>query len=301
MGLLWLFACGAAALWVGVVLHTWRSLTRPPRRTLAWRLARGQPADPGALSPPRAFDALDRAGDARGHPSAWIIRGDDLGGPTVVFCHGWGESRHAVLARLDALAPHAASIIAWDLPGHGDARPGPCPLGALEHERLHDLLDAVGGKAPIVLYGFSLGAGVCIRVGAEDSRVGAVIAEAPYRLPWTPARNVMEQMGMPHRLTLRPALSLAGAARSNPLWRGFDRASWAGRLACPLLIVHGELDRMCPTADASAIVDAAPDGRLVVVPRAGHLDMWTDPHSRAIATDAMARFFRSLRGEGAER
>ncbi len=48
-------------------------------------------------------------------------------------------------------------------------------------------------------------------------------------------------------------------------------------LQVPALVVVGEQDALTPVADARAMVDAVPDGRLVVLPDAGHLPAMESP------------------------
>jgi pimeloyl-ACP methyl ester carboxylesterase len=230
------------------------------------------------LSPPRAFEECALPDPARPGQSLpyWTILGDEPAGPVVIFSHGWGESRQAVLPRLPALAPVCSRVVAWDLPGHGEAPPGPCRMGVNEHRALISLAEEFA-DSPVVLYGFSLGAGVSIAAAAAGAPVAGVIAEAPYRLPWTPARCVMELRGLPHRLNLRPAFLTAGVVLgAGAFWRRYDRAALARSLACPLLVLHGTEDEMCPVADGLEIAGAAPKGRLAESQGAAHLDLWAN-------------------------
>ena len=300
MGLAILFAAGFLLYWAFLVGCTLRALVCPPRRTFAWCVSRGQPADPGALSPPRAFEeqsvALGHDPARFGETPYWVIPGDAPDGPTLLFCHGWAESKQAVLPRLDALLPWCSRVIAWDMPGHGEAPPGCCRLGLEEHHALLALADEVAPDGRVVLHGYSLGAGVCIRAAAEcPERIAAVVAEAPYRLPWTPARDVMDSRGFPHRLNLRPALLLVGARFArDPRWSRFDRAAIAARTACPLLILHGVRDTMCPIEDGRAIARAAPHACIAEIPEAAHADMWTNPEAKSTATEALDLFLADL-------
>ncbi len=304
MGLLTLLAAGFVVFWALLVGATLHALLYPPRRTFAWCVSRGQPCDPHAASPPRPFEEASIRDPRR--PAAvlpyWIIEGENPAGPVLIFSHGWAESKQSVLQRLDALAPACSKIIAWDLPGHGDASPGSCRLGIDERGALLELVrtvhawGAAGAPSQVVLYGFSLGAGVSLDAAArEPGAVAAVIAEAPYRVPWTPARNVMDQKGLPRRLNLRPALCLAGAVLgANPLWRGFDRAALARGVRCPLLVVHGADDEMCPIEDGRDIAGAAPRARIVELPQTGHLDAWVSLPPRGEAAGAVRAFLFEL-------
>lgn len=327
-----LLALGFLIYWAFLVWVTLRALLNPPRRSLAWCLSHNQPESPAALTPPREFNE-GTFPDPRNRPHElpfWRIPGDAPDGPVVVFSHGWGQSRQAVLQRLDALLPVCREILAWDLPGHGEAPPGRGHLGTSESDTLNDLiliaqgedLDALereaermesdledeadwdeffdraprDGAPPVVLYGFSLGAGVSLQAAANlPKRIAGVIAEAPYRMPSTPARSVMHAKGFPHVLNLRPALTLVGALSPHgPRWRGFDRAEVAAEIACPLLVLHGSRDTMCPSGDGRAIAAAAPRGTFTGIESAGHRDIWQNDDTRRAATDAIATFINAL-------
>ncbi len=309
VGLVILFTLGFAVFWAFLVLLTLYALLRPARRTYAWCVSRSVPADPGELTPPRPFEQGQTTEPSRPHATCptWTIPGDRPDGPAAIFCHGWGESRQAVLQRLDALLPHCSRVIAWDMPGHGEASPGRARMGTTEHRTLLALLDEQADEQPsspgVLLVGFSFGGGICLRAAIErPGRVIGVIAEAPYRLPWTPARFVMASAGYPHRLSLRPALFLAGLLLDdNPLWRGFDRAALASRLGCPLLVLHAVGDEMCPIADGRAIAAAAPVARLIEFDGVGHTSLWLDATARERAIEAVGTFIEGLTARPAPR
>lgn len=280
-GALWLLAAGAVLYWSAMVIYIARALLRPPRRTYASAIARGLPGDPSELPTPL---------EARRWTFGW--RGLDLpvwdidcaeAGPVIIMTHGWASSRLGALRRIPHLAPLAGRIIAWDLPGHGEA-PGRSALGAREAGALRALIADLrrqGERRPIVLYGSSLGAGVSIAAAAAEPapKVALVIAEAPYCLAATPARAVLRARGVPPLGRLGPAMALAAlASGTDPLWRGFDRARQASRLRCTLVVIHGGQDEICPLADGEAIARAAARGKLVVIEGAGHNDLWSPPH-----------------------
>src|SRR5690606_2429099 len=163
------------------------------------------------------------------------------GGPVVVMTHGWASSRLGALRRMPPLVEAGAGrLIAWDLPGHGEA-PGASTLGLREPEALVALMEELrrqGERRPIVLYGWSMGAGISIAAAAGEARgegalgadVAMVIAEAPYRLAVTPAAAVLRERGVPPLGRLRPALAVVGLRAGGGAlggWRRFDRMELA--------------------------------------------------------------------------
>jgi uncharacterized protein len=304
----------AVLLLVGLVVaivlmtgYTIRVLTHPPRRTYATALARGRPGDPGELDPgPRGkarwtqwtfrWRGLDLP--------VWDIEGDKPEGPTIILSHGWGDSRIGGLTRTPALAAFTSRLILWDMPGHGEAK-GVCSLGAREVDALLSLIERVG--APVVLYGWSLGAVVSIAAAArsgKENRGGepgytlAVIAEAPYSLPIVPARNVMRSWGLPWWGTLHAALWFLGIRFGvGPRWK---RCRWHERAAGMtqrLLVLHGERDEVCPLGDGLLVSAMALRGATYPVPGAGHHGLWTTPEFAEQCREQVEREMAKIAGE----
>lgn len=288
MGLVLLLALGLAIVWISAVGNVAWMLTHPPRRTYASAVARGRPGEPSELpGPSRRFEEWEFESRGLAVP-VWEIAGDRPEGPTIVLSHGWADSRIGGLMRVAALAPLASRLVLWDLPGHGEA-PGASRLGTAEVQDLAALLERLGG-GQVVLYGWSLGAGVAIAAAHGRSNVTAVIAESPYRLAATPARNVLRARGLPHGLILGPALRALGLTFPGLGDRAFDRSALAAELPCPLLVLHGDTDVVCPAEDGRAIAAAAPRGELAVIEGGGHNDLWTNQALAERCTAAIAGF-----------
>ena len=280
-----------------LTVFTFRLLLHPPRRTYSWAVSRQLPGDPSELIPPLRFRAFTFASRGVELP-AWELVGSQPEGPTLIVTGGWGDSRVTMLQRGRALTALASRVILWDTPGHGDA-PGATSLGAYESE---DLLALSQLFAPgrVVLLGFSLGAGVAIEAAARGScgAIVGVIAEAPYRVPATPARNVLISLGLPHRLNVPLAMMAAGLRFGYGLDFGtsalFDRTAHAARLRVPLLVLCGEADSICPMTEGQTITAAAPTGRCVTIADAEHTTMWSFQRPREQAIAAITGFCREL-------
>jgi pimeloyl-ACP methyl ester carboxylesterase len=301
-GLLTLLFAGLVLAWCAVVLVTARVLTHPPRRTYGWAITRGLPGDPGELvlddgsSPSFSALTLRAASNPRVELPLWEVSGRDPDGPTVILTHGWGDSRTVMLSRTRHMLEFARSIVLWDMPGHGDAG-GTCTLGHHEPSDLLRVMESLDAPT-IVLAGFSMGAGVSLVAAAKcidqprlRARLRGLIAEAPYRLPITPARNVLTLRGLPAGSTLNAAMCVLGArfARSLHWGRGthaqqsghraepgFDRVHAARALASagvPVMVLHADNDDISPINDGRAIAEAA-SGRLVTCLVGGHVGPW---------------------------
>jgi len=283
IGLLQILLIGLAAFWLWLVVHTVLALTRPPRRTYAWALAKNIPGDPGECDEAFTFEAFTFRG-RHGEIDCWRVRGAKPDGPVVVMTHGWGSSRQGGLKRLAGVVPEASEALLWDLPGHGDS-PGRCQLGTGEHLDLCALIETIESTRPIILYGWSMGAGISLRAARDlntQMSIACVLCEAPYIEAITPARNVIRLQGFPTRVNLRPAFVWLGLRSGlGPRWAGFARDQIAAGLdQTPVVVLHGEHDPVCPWTDGEQIVKAAPVGRFELIEEGGHNNLWTDPRFR---------------------
>ena len=303
LGLAQILAVGLVLALIAITWITLRTLRNPPRRTYAWSTARNRPGIPTELEPPRAF--TDREFDTSvGVIHAWQLLGDNPAGPIVIVCPGWGDSCLGVLPRLDALLAHARLIVPFDPPGHGDTpeRTGKTSLGINEPRIITDIARTIveeHDSAPVVLFGWSLGAGASIAaaIKAEGVRIAGVIAEAPYDLAPTPARNVVRLSGLPWRINIPLTYFILAKRLGEGLTPArFSRRAHAAKLpnTVPLLVLHGDRDAVSPLEDGRAIADAAPDATLAIVDGAGHNNLWTDPRHEPASREAVEAFFRSL-------
>lgn len=299
----WVLAIGL------LTCYTVYTLTHPPRRTYASALARNTPGDPSEMSDhPKVFSSWAFTSRGVSLP-VWDVKGEDPAGPVVIMTHGWGDSRIGGLSRLETFAACASRVIMWDMPGHGDA-PGTSSLGTGEVEDLITLITTVqepeAGKEvrPLVLYGWSMGAGVSLAAANRWDGVSGVIAEGLYRLAMTPARNMLLALGLPYTINLPVAMAWLGVRFGVGLsWKeqggkgqhaGFDRAAHAAALKVPVLAIHGGQDQISPLEDAREIIKACKDGRLVCIEQGGHSGLWTQPESRAQLDGVVKDFVREV-------
>lgn len=190
-------------------------------------------------------------------------------------------------------------------------------MSARDHEALAAVLDELcrggsppRGATPVVLFGWSAGAGASIVAAARNEsterrpwRIAGVIAEAPYRLPWTPARNVIRAGGLPWFLCGPLAFGALGLRLGvGPRWRGFDRASHAAALKgrVPLLVLHGADDEVCPVSNGREIASAC-GGEIVEIPRGRHNDLWVEESHRGVSVAAVRAFLEKRTAESGRR
>ena len=233
----------------------------------------------------------------------------------VAIAHGLGEhsARYAALAA--DLVQTGCSVVALDLPGHGEA---PGPRGDVPSwEQLRDrvvpamftVLRGMPGqpmKLPTVLFGHSLGGVLALdfALAHPSALVGVVAASPGLRAgmpPWwklalghaarvtAPSvgfRHGLDESGMsrdPEVLALRRRDALVHDRISPRLYFSFNEARQrvlreARRLQVPALLLQGMADRVVDPKGALEFNVAAPHGmaRLLAYPDAYH-ELFNDP------------------------
>ena len=152
-------------------------------------------------------------------------------------------------------------------------------------ERL-DILDWVGyarerfGEIPIFLVGISMGGASVLMASGEPlpPSVVGVVADCPYSTPRDIISSVIRMMH------LSPSVAYPLVAISARIFGRFSLAECTAvdavrRATVPLLLLHGECDRLVPSAMSHEIAAAAEGrARLVTFPGADHgMSFCTDP------------------------
>ena len=135
-------------------------------------------------------------------------------------------------------------------------------------------LDGEGVPAErIVVYGESLGSGVAVQM-ASERRFGAVVLEAPFTSIVDVA--AAHYWYIPARYLVRDR---------------FDSVAKIKDIGAPVLIVHGERDRIVPTRFGRALFDAAVEPKEGLFPAdAGHNDLYDYGVAEAVIEFLKRRF-----------
>lgn len=288
--LAFLLLTGLLALYVLLCLILAHGLTHPPRIAAGAAAGRGWHLDPGDAGH-QFTEWILETGDGVALPVWDVPNMAQPDGPVVILSHCWGGSRRESLQRLDFVFDRASRVILWDLRGHGEAGPGICQLGTAEVDDLIMLMDRVGGDRPFILYGYSMGAGVSICAASREEaghRVVGVIADGPYRWTREPVHAMLVQNGLPSFPVLNTVHRALCVAIKG--LRHSERAQFAAELKCPLLVLHGADDPMCPLSSALEVADAAPESEFVIIPAGGHLNLHEkDAHRYRTTVDGFIR------------
>ena len=215
-----------------------------------------------------------------------------LDGCSLRVVPGLGLDERSWLPTLSALSVPASSVVT--LPGFGEPANGVDLSPALLAQ---ELLARLRPSDCVVLAGHSAGCQVVAHAARIDPDVvrGLVLVGPttdPRAGSWW--RLAARWLGTAVYEKPTQVPSLAAQYRRTGLrdmWRAMDRArqdridATLARVGCPILVVRGPQDRICPENWARSLSAEA-----VTLRRGGHMVPWT--HGEATAT-AITRFFES--------
>ena len=245
---------------------------------------------------------------------------DDQGeGPALVLLHPFPFDRRFWTGNIPVLASAGHRVIALDAPGFGDSTPTPDALSISGiADRVAGLLDQLDIKRATVL-GLSMGGYVALAFAAKfaDRLAALILADTLAAADGPTARQGREQalatirergvetyldQSLPRLLAPNAGRELVALVRSlaenraEALLAGIlalrdrpDRSADLGHIACPTLVVVGEVDQVSPAAEMRAISVAVSNARFVELPGAGHLSSIEAP---AAFNQAIVDFLR---------
>lgn len=229
-------------------------------------------------------------------------------GVPIVLVHGLRVSGSMWRPQVELLEGEGRTVVVPDLPGHGSRRGEEFSLGRAVDAVL-GAIDGVGGRA--LLVGLSLGGFVSIAAaGAAPGRVAGLVAASctakpaqllaqVYRIPAVLMDRLPDKGAAVnerfHRLTLRDGAAdavLGGGLAVEAATAVIDAVSEMDVLAAlasyegPVWLINGARDHF--RIHEKQFFDACVDGRLVNVPRAGHMVSLDQPvnFSRIVADAA---------------
>lgn len=227
--------------------------------------------------------------------------------PTAVLVHGAGMNRTVWALQARALAGHGLSVLAVDLPGHGESEGPPLPTVTGIGDWLARVI-AAAGLPRAALAGHSMGAAAALECAARHPdrvRTLALVAVSE-TMPVNPAMLAAAHDDVGAAIDMMVGFSLGtGAHRASAvpgIWTptlaerviagaprgalGTDLAAcsaWstgveaAGRVRCPTLVVVGSADRMTPPRAGRALAARIKGATVEEVPGVGHLLMQEAP------------------------
>jgi hypothetical protein len=179
----------------------------------------------------------------------------------ILLCHGIGETVGRWLPVQQLLAVHGVASLVFDYSGYGRSTGRvdwiQCELDA---EAAFQQLERLTSPLPIAILGFSLGSGpaaaIASRVHADHLILGAA---------FTSFRDAARVAGIPRALS----------ALVPPIWSATESLRGC---TVPVLILHGEKDRLFPVRMAHALAACCPgEVELLVLPDVAHNQPFRKP------------------------
>ncbi len=217
---------------------------RPPRIPIDLR-----PADVGLAVEEvtiRTADGLQLA--------AWLaVR---PGRPAVILLHGYPANKRDLLPLAAALHRHF-TVLLLDLRYFGDSEGRATTLGYRERDDVKRTLDVLEARAlgPVGVFGFSFGGVVALLTAAEDPRIRAVAAYAPFADLRVLGRDLYAGLW----LLREPLVGLMRLWATMFLGADITRPSTeqaARRLSIPVLLIHSRADDQIPFHHAERLARA---------------------------------------------
>ncbi len=179
---------------------------------------------------------------------------------SVLVLHGNGENLGTLhlSGTLEKLRRLGVSFLAVDYPGYGRSSGKPSEKANIAAASAG--LQWLSKNAPedrLVVWGWSLGAGVGIQAAARAERIHGLITLSPW--------SSLEAVATEHfpRWLIRWALV-----------ETYDSVAAAKTLRCPAFVAHGEIDRIIPAHQGKRLADTFPNlYRWLEIPGAGHNDL----------------------------
>ena len=225
--------------------------------------------------------------------SLYTVRKGKPGAQRIVLVHGNMASSRWWQSVIDGMAADF-DLLALDLRGYGKSPDGPAAVSLADHAADIAELVSLADFAPFTLAGHSLGGAVAMQFAAlyPDLLEGLVLVDSAPVDGMKDINYDLVQMMLDNQTILLAALqSTLVKPVPEAVWAGFaedcllgaksvmantraldgaDFTAAASGFNKPVLVIHGEQDRVIPVAEAEKTAAAYPQGRLVIMAGVGH-------------------------------
>lgn len=213
----------------------------------------------GPARPAFSYAQIDVPRGDHARQFAWQMPATPAGnGPWVIFLHGNAANlaSRVNIAHYRLLRDEGLAVLAPEYRGFSGLPGTPTEGGlAADARAAYDYVRGLGVPASrTVIYGWSLGSAVAIRLASEVPVAGVILEGAPSSIASIGQR---QYPFFPIRLVMR-----------NP----FDSYSRIGRIRAPLLFLHSPEDAVVPFEEGRKLYDAANAPRTMVEVRGGHVN-----------------------------
>ena len=252
----------ALALGLTIVLHE-GDVFQPPKPP-SMRLWEHPDAGDGAPTP-MSFAAADGT-TLRG----WRFPARHARRPWLLFYYGSNEDVLIERRRLAFLAQaFDLNAVTFDYRGYGFSS-GKVDATAIRADALlaFDAVQSSAGAAPVIVYGWSVGADIAIHAAANRPAAGLILQAPPASAEGLARAATSHDVPWP----VRWLVTLRHDDETRAFFQGAAEIRSASQ---PLLVLQGDLDEVVPISQAQEVLAASPAARkaFVVVPGAHHNDL----------------------------
>ncbi|CVK19414.1 alpha/beta hydrolase [Sporomusa sphaeroides] len=217
-----------------------------------------------------------------GYPlSATYIPNPQTTDKTLIFLHGFSESRAVGLNYLDIYLNYGFNLLLIDLRAHGESGGNSVTWGNYEKYDLDQWVDWVGNRPQgmIGVHGISMGAATALmhaELNEANKRVAFYIADSPYSDFETLLALQMERrLNLPGKVLTKLLLPYANVVAYFDARFTFRQASpirSVRNITTPVLYIHGEADKLVPASMSLELYHATKGPRQIYLfANAGHV------------------------------
>lgn len=192
----------------------------------------------------------------------------------VIFLHGYSVNKSFLEAEAAMFRQWGYSVLLLDLRGHGKSGGNSTSFGMKETDELEKgfAFAKQRGNSKIILYGVSLGAGICLKAVADNKiNPDAIIADVPFKNLHQHFKSRAETLGFPSEPFAVLTTFWVGIEKGYNSFQ-HDISSYAKKVHCPVLIEWGEKDELVSREEIESIFNnlASKNKRVIVYPEGDH-------------------------------
>ena len=213
--------------------------------------------------PPKPLQEILLGGQPDARLVAWLMEHDEAAAPVVLFFYGNAQNKAALWQSglFHEFVDRGTHFVTVDYPGYGNSEGKPSEASLIETGLVaFDWVRNRFPRSPVVVAGWSLGAGVASQVATrrDDQMDGLVLISS-----WS---------------------SLPDVARVHfPKWlvkwllkEEYPSETAAADIRSPALVFHGMQDTLIPPELGKRVADVLPAGTWVPLDHFGHNDVMSD-------------------------
>jgi pimeloyl-ACP methyl ester carboxylesterase len=189
----------------------------------------------------------------------------------ILFFNGNAMTIDESQSLYQSLAVRGADVTAFDYRGYGFSTGQPDVMD-FRRDSLA-LYDNLAASGPVVVYGFSMGTAMATYVASQRRVAGLILAGT--------IASAQEEFPVFARAQGNAPAKIANMTPSADAIAAFDETNLILFSSAPLLVLHGETDRLVPIHEGREVFAASParQKNFIAIPEAGHNETISSPQA----------------------